>query len=335
MKLFKGGSYAKTFLIKKNNKLVVRKEVSKNVDYLRGECVLKGQYLWLKFANKNSLSVPKTLNFNKNKTKIFYDMQYINNSNLFSSLYLNKNKTKIFEKILDNINLFHKKNLKIEKANKYLFNYLYKKKVIPSVKLMDSFSDGKALLKRKYFIINNQKCLNILSYLNNIYKSKKGKKKFLKERFDSKIKSIIHGDLTFENILIRKNNFYFIDPLGSFMDQNFNGNFLKRSSIYFDLAKMCQSILANFESWKDINKLNFKISDKKITLKYIGSLKSKNFQKLLEKYKFLDENLKDILIIHLSIILCRIIRYKVNNNLNSSYMCYIMATYWINQIKVK
>ena len=336
----KGGSYAKTILIKEK-KFFVRKEVPNSIDKLRGEIVLKGQFEWLNYADKLNLNVPKVIQFKKNVKKTFYDMEYIKSSKLFSS-YRNQDKEyeEIFTKILKNIYKFHLKNIEKKKQNKQLLKELINKKVFPSIKFLEKNKDFKKILSNKKIKINNKFYENSKVLLNIFLKPKNNKNKKLFKNFDSQYKTIIHGDLTFENILVKNKKFFFIDPLGSFMDPKFDGDFLNKASLYFDLAKLCQSILTNFEVWKNYKNFNFKLQKNKSSdinfdiSKFLGKISDRKFLLIVDKYKFLNKNIKDLLLIHLSIIMFRIIRYKVKENFNAAVMCYVMGTYWLNQVKI-
>ena len=337
----KGGSYAKTILIKEKKNFFVRKEVPNSIDKLRGETVLKGQFDWLNYAYNLNLNVPKVFQFKKNSKKTFYDMEYIKNSKLFSS-YRNKGieYEEIFSKILKNIYKFHLTNIEKKRQNKQLLKELINKKVFPSIKFLEKNKNFKKILFKKKIKINNKFYENSKNLLNIFLKPKNNKLKNLLKNFDSQYKTIIHGDLTFENILVKNNNFFYIDPLGSFMDPKFDGDFLKKASIYFDLAKLCQSILTNFEVWKNYKNFNFKLEKNKSLdinfeiSKFLGKTNDKKFLLIVNRYKFLNKNIKDLLLIHLSIIMLRIIRYKVKENFNAAVMCYLMGTYWLNQVKI-
>ena len=105
----------------------------------------------------------------------------------------------------------------------------------------------------------------------------------INNNFDQKSKTIIHGDLTFENILIKDNNFYFIDPYGGFLDYKSNKNILFKTNILFDIGKLCQSLIANYEEWNERHLIILKSSENKSFI--IKSLSNK----YEEKFKFIEK----------------------------------------------
>lgn len=333
--LLEGGSYAKTFLMKINEEKFVRKIVSNKVDYDRGEKVLKGQYNWLKKAKIDGMDVPKVKKYEKNTKDTFFDMEYLENTELLSKHVQrsDKNNSKLkFKLILNNLKRFYKKNNEVKIKDKNLLRELITKKAIPSLKTLTRSKLGKKLLKQKKITINNVECENILNIFDNINKKKNSISKYLNENFDTKSKTVIHGDLTFENILINKKKSYFIDPLGSFMDVKFNEDFLFKTTPLFDLGKLSQSIIANYENWKNEKDIGKYIKKNKFELPNYKKIDNEFFKILIKSFKGLTKNLSEVIIMHMIIILCRIIRYRILKHETSALLCYLFATYFVNII---
>ena len=81
--LLEGGIVCKNIsLCKLMNNNFVRKVVSNKVDYDRGEKVLSGQYNWLKKAKIDGMNVPKVKKYEKNIKETFFDMEYLENTEL-------------------------------------------------------------------------------------------------------------------------------------------------------------------------------------------------------------------------------------------------------------
>ena len=333
--LLEGGSYAKTFLMQIDNNNFVRKVVSNKVDYDRGEKVLSGQYNWLKKAKIDGMNVPKVKKYEKNIKETFFDMEYLENTELLSKYVQksNKNDSKLkFKLILDDLKKFYKKNNEVTIKDKNLLRELINKKAIPSLKTLKRSKFGKILLKQKNININDEKCENILDIFDNIIKKKNSISKHLHQNFDTKNKTIIHGDLTFENILINKKKSYFIDPLGSFMDVKFNEDFLFKTTPLFDLGKLSQSIIANYENWKNEKKISKYIKKNKFELPGYKKIDDEFFKILIKSFNGLTKNLSEVIIMHMIIILCRIIRYRIVKHETSALLCYLFATYFVNII---
>lgn len=329
----KGGSFAQTYRLTNS---IIRKIVSKKEDPIRGSLVIEGQYKWLNFAKESELNVPYTIKFEDNKKNTFYEMENINNSKLFAECSSLIQSEKIFKNIVKNLKKFYDKNKSFSKKNKNLLFDLIRKKAMPSIQLLEKNKEGAIFLKQKYFLINNVKCENIISIFKNLDKKENKFLLRLSKNFDTDYKTVIHGDLTLENIIYSKNNFYFIDPLGGFMDINFNGNFLHKVSPLFDFGKLSQSIIAGYENWKDFKSLEkVKLNEFEFKIKMPNKSDIKKFNYLKKNFQYLIKDFEKEVIMHMIIILCRIIRYRIDNNFYSSILCLIVASFWINIIKNK
>ena len=141
--------------------------------------------------------------------------------------------------------------------------------------------------------------------------------------------------MTFENILIKDKNYYLIDPYGGFADYKSKNNIFFKTSIFFDIGKICQSTVANYENW-DEKKVYFSQSKKDLinwNIKFINEKSLKNIAFLEKNFNFLKlKNFDIISIIHMVVFLCRIIRYLNVKNKKLALASYLGATYWINYI---
>lgn len=332
IKKFSGGSYAQTYLMPGKRKFV-RKLVSNNIEYERGEAVLKGQYLWLKLAQKNKLPVPKLYNFDKNYDFSYLDYQYIKDHSLLSEYIDNKEKFKpIFLKVLASIDKFHDLNSINSSKDLSLLSHLINFKAKPSLDFLKENKLINSTLKQKKISINGNKIDNINFCFNKILDKKD---KFFNKAsniFDSENKTVIHGDLTLENIIVSKNKFYFIDPLGAVMDYKSKSDFFYKTNIFFDLGKLCQSLLSKYETWKNFNDIDSFYNQGNFNIKnLIAEEDDYNFQILSKHYANKIENFNQIIYLHMAIILCRIVRYRHKNNFPSAVLCYVIATYWFNK----
>ena len=330
IKLLAGASFEKTYLFKNKNKSFVRKKIifnSKNNSIL-----LEGQYRWLKFAAENNLNVPDLIDKKKTKSFFYYDMDFITNSKNLSRFIIKNPKSKILKKVLINLDKFYQKNTVSGLIDKQLLSNLLKKKIIPSVNSLNQ--DYKEIINSKKIIINGKACNGLLATLDSFTSGRNSLSKMINNNYDQKFKTIIHGDLTFENILIKNDNFYFIDPYGGFLDYKSNKNILFKTNILFDIAKLCQSLIARYEEWNEKDIINLKSSANKSFV--IKSL-NKNYE---EKFRFLEKiysghkikEFNQILKIYLVITLTRIIRYKVLQNKKLGLLSYLIATYWANEV---
>tara|TARA_B100001175_G_scaffold132422_1_gene112559 strand:- start:8553 stop:10121 length:1569 start_codon:yes stop_codon:yes gene_type:complete len=176
------------------------------------------------------------------------------------------------------------KNLTLNKF-KFLLNYLKKFWVINNVSKNKNFElsclkfyKNKTYSRIKMF---NKKYnfTDRIQFINNfkVEKMKMILKKTNWKLLSNGISSRFHGDLHFENIIINKNKFKFLD-----WRQDFENN-LKKGDLYYDLAKLLHGIIVDHNQ---VNKNNFRIDIKrnKVFLKIRQSSNHKTCLKYFEKW---------------------------------------------------
>lgn len=218
---------------------------------------LKNQMIKQSNFESKIIKVPLVKDFGFNEEGLFYFiMEYINGIKFSDYISYNsfEDSKKIFKKILD-----------------YIFSNIDAKKDYSS-EIRDKISS--------------------LSLLVNF--PPKIKRIVSKFKFNNLCSGYCHGDLTFENIMIYKNEIYFIDFLDSFID-----------SPLIDISKIKQEIILNWSNRNDDNN-------------FLSLLKKYHLNKILEKK--ISNNLKnstiDIEFLTMITIL-RILPYVSNNkNLN-------------------
>lgn len=229
-RIFHGGSDALTTLIEKFGQLYVRK-FSSNLN--RGELKLLAQKEWLA-EHEKTLPLAKISNEQYEEGHFFYDMPYNRTSIDFYEFIHTvdiDHSWGYLQQVLSSIGLFHKKNLKGDVAKEIVCKYL-------NDKLINNFIDIKELacdlFRYQSVTINGQKIdlIAIEEWLtcSDFY-----------ERFQHRQTSIIHGDLTIENIIIDQSTepgWFIIDPnVGNLFD-----------SPLLDYAKLMQSLNLGYES---------------------------------------------------------------------------------------
>lgn len=232
VKEFKGGSMARTFLIKKHNQYFVRK-IAENKSL--GVDKLKKQWDWLIEVRKSAPAIlPKVSFFVYGKDYGYYDMEYINFPTLRDLLLQNTDE--------DN----YKQNIEI------VDDYVYYGSVITGLpqdcdkyegdsyiinnhltKMVERCKDISKypLFKNEQLYINGKHYLNLLPLLEIIYEDKE----FL-ELLRPKKWFRSHGDYTFQNVLTDYKSIFIIDPRGE-----------SPEPIYYDLAKMYQSCHGKYD----------------------------------------------------------------------------------------
>ena len=209
----------------------VRKQSSNILNSKR----LYKQYLKiLNFNNFNNISVPKIYNYNKSVKLFYYDMEYINGPTL--SLYLMSQPISETKTIIDSLvnYIFSCKKSSILEYNQSKF--------LNKIKSLEKHSNFRGIFfKRIFKILKNYNWATIET-------------------------SSSHGDLSLENIIIKKEIIKFIDLSDNFI-----------SSYKLDISKIIFDIISSWSFRNTPLKLdNLKIYSLKIYL-------LKNFSKKLSK----------------------------------------------------
>jgi len=200
--LSSGNNYQSFLIVDNNYKYVLRLPLKKSNSKNR----LEKAYLVLKFVEDGG--------FNFSEKAVFFDKK---NSFLLST-YISGKEVSIRDLNQNQLSNFIEKIIGLKKLNFNKFNNLQKKNKL-SLNILENPIDRLSLLKKERikFIQKNKKVLtnnqidfsNLIcwiddnfSFLQNFYKTKKYKKADL--FFD-------HGDVAGANIIINKNNLFFID----------------------------------------------------------------------------------------------------------------------------
>ena len=318
------GSGAITTILKnqEDNILTVRKWTnSKNESVTK---TLSRQYSYLKLMQKYiKTSVPEILDWQFGSKGIsYYDMSYIEGFVL--SLKLIKSNPSYLEN-LSNIlcSLYESNPINKEKED---FNVLLNQ--IINIKLMPTIANSEKILKNR---INDK---DLISF-EFISKLKNGLDKISKKKYlwKSHKASLIHGDLTLENIFLCKESIYLIDPLGSTMDIRGNGSMQQLTTPIFDIGKLFQSIISKYESWAYLDENNIKIYIKNFSLEEEFSnisetIKSNNC--LLDFFEqYIDGNIIEDSLFSLAQILIRVTPYRIRTNYYHSALVCLLKAYSI------
>ncbi len=200
--LSSGNNYQSFLIVDNNYKYVLRLPLKKSNSKNR----LEKAYLVLKFVENEG--------FDFSEKAVFFDKK---NSFLLST-YISGKEVSIRDLTQNQLSNFIGKIIDLKKLNFNKFNNLQKKNKL-SLNILENPVDRLSLLKKERvkFIKKNKKVLinnqidfsdlicwidNNFSFLQNFYKTKKYKKADL--FFD-------HGDVAGANIIINKNNLFFID----------------------------------------------------------------------------------------------------------------------------
>ncbi len=284
------------------------------------------QFSYLKIlSNYIKESLPEIINWEFKPGGIsFYDMSFLKGKLVNQNLIISDSKK--MNQLYNILSDLYNKSLYSKVGEN--FNELSKdiviKKLVPT--LHNIFSDLTQILDiYKPFLSENLKS-KIISLLKNLSKNN--------ELWSNHKLSLIHGDLTIENILFDSDNsIYLIDPLGSTMDIRKNGSMDQYTSPIFDLGKVMQSTISNYENWAylDINSIdlfirNFSLEEEfnqiDDNLEDLGSL--------FEFYsQYIQSNLKFDSLFATAQILIRVAPYRIRANYHHSALLCVLKSYAI------
>jgi hypothetical protein len=154
------------------------------------------------------------------------------------------------------------------------------------------------------------------------------------EGIDSNSHTKIHGDLTFENIMVRDDNSPFlIDPLSSFMDTRQLPRGFGITSPMFDLGKLLQSAMGGYETWSiDSHQHIERIANNEYNLKFVAS-SSVRLDTIFRTYRRFNQHAQLIGMFILSTIFVRIINYvNLDTIISKAILCYIHSLKILEEI---
>lgn len=317
IKKFRGGSFAQTFLIEHNNDVIIRKVIYKEDNYKEHYNKLKLQkYNLSRFNCYINNICPKILNEYDNDFFYFYDMEYLKDYAMIYNLSSKKKYfflNKLFKILNEEIYIMKK----INKNNNWLKNY-FKENI--DILSYENLSDNiKKIINMEYITINGKKLKGLKKILPN----------FSYLKFNPRFLSPIHGDLTYENILVNldKDIIKLIDLDG--------GDYI--DAIELDLGKILQSELSRYELWSSDNNIIINIDYNKHILEtkeYINLEELNKISFLLKEWKNILNNEEYIYIgiFYLVIHLLRMIPFRFNVSENQAIYAIKESIYWLNYI---
>jgi NDP-sugar pyrophosphorylase family protein len=302
-----GESGAKTELLMKNGEYFVRKssysiEMSRKLHY---------QVRWHNFVNELNLKDVLTLEiFNQSFTHFPNSLSYYDSNYIYGacSVYEAAKQKKLVSPlpfVLSSLNSLHKVTKSKIKGSKLSFALLWKMKVMPVV------SQHVAQVQ-KLEQENIEDFLDKLKKLSIELESRQNDSFFQL----TGLRSLVHGDPTYENLGYFDEKIVFFDPIGTMIDPSFDVESLNLGRTYpiFDYSRVFLSECLDYEQWTlpDINKL----SPYDLQSKFI------EFRKSLEDSCDKDFSYENLEIIVLSDLL-RIFKYKIN--MRERQLCLLYA----------
>lgn len=227
-RLFNGGSDAITALVEVDERLVIRKFA-----FGLAGIKLKDQADWLKLHQNDNLPVVEVIGEKQGAFFYRYDMPLIASANDFydviHTLHIDWSKS-LLDGVVERISTFHKRYETGVAPREVVTAYLTEKAIKNALKILNFAHD---LLPASDYRINGKSYhLSDWDCLKDIH--------WLLCQVRQFRTSTIHGDLTFENVIVmpeKKPGFYFIDPNP---DNTFNTPLI-------DLSKLMQSLHLGYE----------------------------------------------------------------------------------------
>lgn len=318
------GSGASTLILKDqtNNFSFVRKWTSSSNEDISK--TLYRQFSYVKLMSKYiSYAVPKILDWNFGKKGIsYYDMSFIDGANL-SSESISKS-PQLLNILCNVLSCLYDGTAKGKYENyQSLLQKIIQKKLKPTIKI--SSSQLEPIISNYEGILN----LNLMNKMNESID-------FLGQEttlWKSHSSTLIHGDLTLENIFFKNESIFLIDPLGSTMDVRANGSMKQLTSPVFDLGKLLQSLISQYETWAylDINSINTYIRNFSVEEEKKNISENLNFlNPLIEFYsQYINENVLNDGLFSLAQILIRVAPYRIRANYNHSALVCLLKAYAI------
>ncbi len=214
-------------------------------------------------------------------------------------------------------------------------NFLIYEKAIPGINSLRSRGNAGLVsaIQADVIEINGKKLPNPMNKLKLIAENRKDLL-----GYHSQFKTLIHGDLTFENILTREGKPLLIDPLGAFMDPKMQATpktFLERVSPMWDLIKLLQSEVLEYEKWN--YESGILLSEPGggfwIESKAREKMEGRVASKIINHYSDFGLDLSySNLNLMLSILLFRLIPYKIGISIEKAMYCWVLGTMLLEDV---
>lgn len=286
---------------------------------------LVDQIEWIE-KNKERLPLANILKSDSNEFYCYYDMSYDSTAvGMFEyahSMTVEKSAkilTGIFDILTESIHSENMGKASAENVSKYI-----KEKVSKNIDRIKSSRKLKNLYEYDTVVINGKEYKNLSSFKNILSED------YLSKVFSEDPTSVIHGDLTLENIICKRKDggndeFYLIDPNG--------GNILDTPNI--DYAKVLQSLHGGYEFLMSVKNVN--VTDNKIDFLFTGSSVYERLYEEVDKYlnsHFSKERVKSIYF-HETVNWLRLIPYKVEKDYRTAPAFYAGLIIVLNDVYSK
>lgn len=234
LRRFPGGSYADTFLVEKDGQQFVRKRVSKSIAGDLGHGRLRDQYHTLqRFAALSRGSTPQLLGESDSSLEYYFDMEFLSTHEPLSELSQQDQEQTIqntVELLFEDV--YRPTNLQTSRSSDWFQKHL-KIKIYPKTQALIGEPGLTEIIAAPELTINGVRYSGLNRVVERIVNGSN-----LKHLIPRSL-SLVHGDLTGENILCLGDDIRLIDMDG--------GGETEPAEL--DLGKLFQSLVACYETW--------------------------------------------------------------------------------------
>lgn len=330
IKQFKGGSMAKTFLIVKDGKMYVRKEVGDKSGL--GLNKLEKQADWiLDLEPEVAETFPKITTKDFGSDFGYYDMTYHDMPSFRDYLIETGEVNDDIRRIIKEIIAYGAKIAsKEEESTKSNDVYIIKSHIDKMEQRCGIVAEKDEIFKR-FFLnsptirVNGELCFNYYPIRDLILK------RFdLLDALKPKKWHRSHGDFTFQNILTDGKNFKIIDPRGEGED-----------SLFYDISKLFQSCVGKYDLFTEGNySVDYSLNDYSINyeIKKHEALFDEVFEVIREeipKAFDLEEEWEIIALFYEASHFIAMAPFRYKENLSFALACYAIGVKKLNEVLIK
>lgn len=234
LRRFEGGSFADALLLEEDGRQFVRKRVAKNGNLSLGYGRLRDQFRTLeRFALMDDGLVPALLGEENNSHEYFYDMEYLADHTPLADC-LPAAQSEALEALFDRLDtcLYRQRNADVGATRAWLMRHL-ETKIGSRIASLSECPALRPFLAGEGVVIDGVPHPTLTQLMARI------RQPDTLEKFLPQFLSLVHGDLTFQNVMLGPDGVKLIDMEAQ--------DALEAPEL--DLGKMFQSLVSRYEGW--------------------------------------------------------------------------------------
>lgn len=233
LRRFEGGSFAETLLLEDGGRRFVRKRVAKNGNLSPGYSRLRDQFRTLeRFAMMDRALVPALLGEENNSHEYFYDMEYLDRHVALADC-ADGARGPALEQLFDRLERHLYRHRNHEAATRAWLLRHFETKIEPKIEALSAHEALRPFLRGEGAVIDGIRHPSLESVMARVRQPE------LLAKFTPEFLSLVHGDLTFQNVMLGPDGVKLIDMEAQ--------DGLEAPEL--DLGKMFQSVFSRYESW--------------------------------------------------------------------------------------